>query len=698
MTGLMLGSDTHSYTAQKQKFNSTFTPQELQKDTQGFALVGMAISLLLCLSLILSVAAIQWIGSRNAHIQQVADATALAGANVVGSYATVAKISDACVLSMGLTGVLVFGAGLILSCIPGFIGMGINFIDSANKIFDARKHFAKTAVRGLQTLESILPGLITLNGFSCARENSHDKLTYTGLAIPYPLTSQSDFSSLLDEVDLETLHKQVEKLQEQTKEIEELQAEQTSAKQRAWEADCGSQGYCMRERADKLAGLSAAQNPTYPLDRWNFGVALSRSRVYYRARAAAEELLGKQGDELVRSACRKAFYEYASQQMNRSSYQELPDSTIQIDFSELPKNTDEMKQTTLYTDSLWPCSQEGDARYIHPAKNCTGMHGALTGFASLQDLDAGVVKSCPELDFSISSLGKVASASSSIDNGYEYYWRIIVEEGKKFTAASNKKAALEAEQKTVGETSQSLLAGLLDKIKAPKPILCPPGAWGCIAAVLEDKAQQIPSELTRAFIPELATGKGIAIAGAVLAPDDSTAENTVLAHFFDRLSAEDSLLGGLADGVTTLWGSILVGYGSLFETVATQAGGFLDNLDGLFSSHIGRWLKDKISGFMTETGFDSVDLRLKKPLLTNTANIFKAAGVSQSEKIRSFVQKLPDHASITDIAAGLGVELKNKLLEKEFVLAELAIPGTDISIPFKIKLRDALGGVLDGTR
>ncbi|MCI1259921.1 MAG: hypothetical protein LKG13_04520, partial [Atopobiaceae bacterium] len=92
-------------------------------DEGGYTTVAFAVALLVSIALVFSLASAEWTLTRAADVQPVADACALAGANVVGAYSTVATTLDACVLTMGLAGVLVSGVGLVVSAIPGAQGL-----------------------------------------------------------------------------------------------------------------------------------------------------------------------------------------------------------------------------------------------------------------------------------------------------------------------------------------------------------------------------------------------------------------------------------------------------------------------------------------------------------------------------------------------------------------------------------------------
>ena len=152
----------------------------------GYTTVAVAVALLVSLTLVFGVAAAGWGMARSADVQSVADAAALSGSNVVAAYSTVAQVLDACVLSMGLLGVIVFGAGMVLAAIPALQASAPAVIDAGRKILDARRDFARSASEGLERLESALPALIAANSASTVSANSRGRVGYAGLAVPFP--------------------------------------------------------------------------------------------------------------------------------------------------------------------------------------------------------------------------------------------------------------------------------------------------------------------------------------------------------------------------------------------------------------------------------------------------------------------------------------------------------------------------------
>lgn len=183
------------------------------RDDGGYTSLAVAISLLLSLSLTFSLTAGTWLQNRSADIQSVADASALAGVNVVGSYYTLATCLDALVLTMGMTGVVVMGAGLVVSATPGLSAAGAKTMQAGKEILQSRQEFATSAVSGLKSFEATLPLLIVVRSGAVVEANATDSASYVGCAIPYPAESESDFSSLDTQIETNEVESVAQELQ-----------------------------------------------------------------------------------------------------------------------------------------------------------------------------------------------------------------------------------------------------------------------------------------------------------------------------------------------------------------------------------------------------------------------------------------------------------------------------------------------------
>lgn len=660
-------------------------------DEDGFTTVAVAVSLLLCLTLVFAAASAGWVAARSSEVQRVADAAALSGQNAVAAYSTIAQVLDACVLSLGLTGIVTYGAGLVASCVPGLTAAGLELCSAGSRVLDARSRLARAAGEGLSRLETALPLLVVANSASCVAANCEEGLSYVGCAIPFPATSTSDFSALEVEVDQAGLDELSARMREASERAREARERADEALERGWRADCGSAPYCLWERASSLAGLPPASNPRFSSpDGWNFGVPLRRARSYYAARLAAERVAGRTDEELTDAACRRAFYEYALGRVRAGSWAERSDGTVAANLPSLPRNAEETRATTLYTLRSWPCTTEGGVRTLHSSLDCSGATGAAAGTAALCELDAGEVARCDACGMDVGDLGRVASASTSIDNGFEHHWSLIVEASEDHEAARAELSEAERRTRELAEEGEGAFEEAAGQLAGASPTICPPGAWGCVAVVARADGTTVPTELTRAFLSSAELPAGAAVSAAVLAPDESTAENNVLSSFFDGLSG-DSVVGGAVDGVLGLWGDLLVGYGSAYGRVAEFGGAFLDGLDGVLGGSVGAWLRDRLKDVLGEVGIEPVDMRLRKPVLTNTQDVLDQSGLEQASSVRELVARLPDSASPADFARSLGLELVEATGGTTVTVAELTVPGSDIKIPLTVDLPSLAG-------
>ena len=422
-----------------------FGIQSFVRDDGGYTTLAMAVALLVSLTLAFGTAAAQWSMARAADVQEVADAAAMAGENCVASFSTVAQALDACVLTMGLTGTVVCGAGLVVAAIPPLQAKSVAIMNVGKKVLDARQRFATSSAKGLKKLEGALPALVMANSASCVAANARDGMGYVGMAIPFPQQSKSDYSFLDDDLDGDEMVEDAEELAEASKRKEEAHQRAEEAKERAWRADNVNDPMCLQSRASTLAGLDGGLNPYYPSkDVWTFEYARVRAHNYYARRYVQEPEAGGTTDELQRSCARKQFYGYAYEMVGLMSCVDTEDA-VSMQLEVLPHNTDMIRPTRLYTDVVWPCTSEEVGVVLHCSLACPAALGPYVGNASLASVDDGSVYRCDECLMDAHAMGNVASASTNINNGFEHYWRIVVEASQEYERA--RKEEIEAEKK-----------------------------------------------------------------------------------------------------------------------------------------------------------------------------------------------------------------------------------------------------------
>ena len=659
------------------------------RDDGGYTTLAMAVALLMCLTLAFGTAAAHWTMSRSADVQEVADATAMAGANCVAAFSTVAQVLDACVLTMGLAGAVVCGAALVVAAIPYLQAKAPAIMDVGRKILEARKGFARTAAQGLKTFEEALPALIMCNSASCASANSLGGTSYVGMAVPFPQSSKSDFSFLEDGLDGKEMEKDAEELAEASARKQEAHERAQEAKTRAWRADNIDNPMCLRSRASTLAGLSGSLNPYYTsVDAWEFEYARIRARNYYLRRYTQEHFTGGSVDDLQRSAARKQFFGYAYEAVGRMSCKDTED-TCSMKLSELPHTTSGVRSTRLYNDVVWPCTIEEAGRTLHCSLSCPGATGPFDGNASLSAIDSGSALMCEQCRMDVRAMGNVADASTNIDNGFEHYWRIIVNASKDYERARKDEIAAEKDMQKAAEKGRSAFDKAMEILSADRPKLCPPGAWGCVSVVCRPSSKAVPTELTQAFLSGTQLPSGAAVSAATLAPDEATKDNTILARAFDGLRSQvPAPAAGALDlvgSVTTMWGELLVNYGAGYGKVSDAAGRFLDGVEGVLGERVASWLRGKLSSLVSGASLQPADLRLRKPVVVNSQTVLDKAGYTTAGKARELLQELP--ASSGELVGYLRSKVIEYLGSGQFTIAELPIPGLEgVSIPLTIDL------------
>ena len=664
-------------------------------DEEGSTTVAAAVAILMSLVLVFGMASTQRVSARAADVQAVADAGALAGMNVVAGYATVAQILDALVLSMGLVGMLTLAIGLVLSAIPLVDAAGPPVLRASSAVFEARAKLSRTAAQGLERLERAVPYLVAANSLAAVRANAGESGSYVGVAIPYPLEGASDFG-LLEEDDVAD---KVEEAGEKGDEIDALAAQADEARrladealERGWRSDCGGDP-SMRERAASLANLSGALNPDYPTSAgWDFGVPILRARAYYEKRIALEAPVDATPAEATRSAARAAFYRYALEQVSQSSYTENDDGSVVCDLRELPANTDDVRATALYTDAVWPCTQEEAGRTIHSYASCPGATGPAAGYASVAEEESGACAECPVCGFSVTDLGRAPAASTSIDNGFEHHWRAVVEASRDYEARRAEQAERERAAREASEQATDLFQQALERLSATRVELSPPGRYGCVCVVADPSShasRDWPAGLLggAAALPARA-----AVSGAVLARDAATSGNNVLAGFFDNLVAQGGVVGGVSsvlDAVMSAWGGLLVSYGDGYRAFAETMDSAFKGLSALGMGNVSSWLKDALEGAVELTALQPADLSVKKPVLVNSVDVMNRAGVDWYGAVRALVmavQSVDAAAGPQEVLGALGVFVESLTGSDRLTVAEFSIPGTDLTIPLELDL------------
>lgn len=671
----------------------------------AYTTLSSAVVILVVLTLLFSSTAAIWSMSRAGDTQVAADSGALAGANVVSSYHTAATVVDASILSLGLAGFATIGTGLVAILIPGAESVAGNMVDTGIEIIKTRNKFAKSASEGLQKIETALPYLIAARATQAVSAQDTDSVTYTGTALAVPRTSESDFAALEgSEISTDAIESTSKDLDYAAKELKKASEKTSKAKERAWLADCGGSDRgavgscsCMWERAKSLAKLSDIENPHYASSvTWEPQVALDRAKAYYRLRLANEAPQGSSVEMKAESAARKAFYTYASTEVNRAYVTEGGDEVTSY-IPLLPRNTDEVRATELYSDTAWPTSAIDGKMYLHYGTSCPNYKkGAPGGLASVADYDGQ--DRCNRCHFGVSSLGAVAAPSTSIENGFEYHFDRFKDALEDYVECRNKELELMRQTEDEADRAGNAFDEAIRALSGERPRIAPPGRNGVVALAVSG-AISSPDELNSSFNTAVRLGDRGAISAAVLAPDEATAQNNVLSRFFSTLKGRSGGVAGVLDGVMDVWGRLLVGYGDIQGSADELMDEMIKGLGGGNGAlgSIASWLGDTVSASVAALGLEPCDLRLRKPVLTDTANVIKSPGsdITALSNAQDELRSIP--LGVTDpkaLCEALEYQVERTISGTTFTLAEIPLPGGG-SIPLTVDvttLAGALGG------
>lgn len=676
-------------------------------EDSAYTTLSSAVVILVVLTLLFSSTAAIWSMSRAGDTQVAADSGALAGANVVSSYHTAATVVDASILSLGLAGFATIGTGLVAILIPGAEPVAGNMVDTGIEIIKTRNKFAKSASEGLQKIETALPYLIAARATQAVSAQDTDSVTYTGTALAVPRTSESDFAALKgSEISTDTIKDTSDDLERAAEELRKASEDTAKAKERAWLADCGgsdkgsvSSCSCMWERAKSLADLSGAQNPHYASSvTWEPQVALDRAKAYYRQRLANEKPLGEGPEKQADSAARKVFFAYASEEVERAYITEK-DGKVSAHIPFLPRNPDEARATELYTDACWPTSEVDKVTYLHYGTDCPNYKkGKPGGLASVADFDGH--ETCSECHFGVSSLGYVAIATTSVERGFEYHFDKFKEALEDYVECRNKELELERQTEDEADRAGNAFDQAIKELSGERPRIAPPGRNGVVAFAVSGDITS-PDQLNSSFNTAVRLGDRGAISAAVLAPDEATAQNNVLSRFFSTLKERSGGVAGVLDGVMDVWGRLLVGYGDIQGSADELMDEMIKDLGGGSGAlgSIASWLGDTVSASVAALGLEPCDLRLRKPVLTDSANVIKSpgsdiAGLSRAQdKLRSIPLGVTDPKALCE---ALEYQVERTISGTVFTLAEIPLPGGG-SVPLTVDVATLVGALGGGS-
>lgn len=691
-----------------------FSKKSILWDNDGFSTIGVALALLITISLIFTTARVYEIQTMSAEIQEVADAAALAAENVVAELYIVALVGDALVLSLSLGSLATMGVGIVAACNPVTASISKPLINASKSLEKARNTFSDSLKGSLNKLQDLLPFVAAVKAQEVMKANSKEGYSnYQGVAIlcPWEGEQQEKVSYVASNEASQLTDNSIEEVQALAEKAEEAALETRMAKEKAFLHDSGSrEDYCLYERAASLALLSGLDNPYFSsVETWSFSASLERAQAYYHARYQQEAPLGGSNEEQANSALRKIFYSYACKTLDRGYVHETQNS-FDAYFPLLPKNTSEMRQTSLYTDPLYPRGLAEGKYMAHVWSGCSQYQKQTpSGLVSLGEMESGGYSTCPVCELSASSLGKIAAATSSVESGFEYHYRIVAQAAEEY-----EKAFKELSPLTDGV--KRLTNGLFEKLKAAfeeaaqyRISLAPPGRYGAVVLVA-NVISSSQSIFVSSFVNNHdSLGVRAAISSATLVSESSEEGRTLIDSFLSNYLDEQSVVAlGPGQLAFEIWSGLLEGYTKGHDGLIDTVANVLDSLPLANESGLGQWASSSLKALIRDIGLEPADLRAPKAVLVNSAHVLAADKSSFSAKILSLKRAVISSSSVDTsffgTALGLAEVYVSDSIEgvsSDFEIATIELFDGAVSIPLTISLpgfvqEDLLGFVRDG--
>lgn len=650
--------------------NANNHAKDVFSDEHGFTTTSMVLSLLIALALVFTGAQVYRINSAAAEVQDIADAAAMAAENQVANFMTIARFCDATILTLSLTGLTACALGIAALCTPVTAAASKTLIKAGKEILEARNKFADKAASVLNKLQEALPFFATASAAAVASANNVDShgSRYIAVAILAPAKGERIDVSLGDKAEslMDEVERDADDIREKAKRAEEAAQRANRSKERAFMRDCGDNpSYCMYERADHLVGLAGSRNPLYSsIDTWTFAVALNRAKAYYRARLNAEGPANGSLAEQARSALRARFYRYALKETRRGYVHETEDS-FEAYFPHLPNNTSEMRHTSLYTDSVYPITEnESGSLTMHAWPGCPEAVATLAR-GSIAQMESGGFETCATCSFTAASMGKVAAASTSIPNGFEYHYEAVADEALIYEKARHDADVPKSQVK-------SAVSGLFEKLveaakeaagKRIKPE--PPGRFGAVAFVVNIGLTPAAGPFASGFVSSSGSlGPRAAVSAATLVDEGSDEGKTALNSMLDNLKGE-GVVAGAASIVLDAWSFLLKAYSDGQNALTRGIEEGLGSLPLIGESGLGSWVSDKLSEVIETVGLQPAEITSLKPVLVNSAHVALADESALSNRLVSAKQLAITHPLMsTDLFSSILSDAERTAIER----------------------------------
>ena len=278
-----------------------------------------------------------------------------------------------------------------------------------------------------------------------------------------------------------------------------------------------------------------------------------------------------------------------------------------------------MKATRLYTDPVFPLGKDASgATTLHVWGGCPNASPSM-GTASIAQMEAGNYPVCDVCRFTASSLGRVAAASSSISNGFEYHYSAVARAAADYTAARAKQdeAAREVKGKAGGLLEKCKEA--LSEIGGMRIDAKPPGYKGGHLDGREPCCGACGYRVREPFVEGSSSlGARAAVSGATLLEEESEEGRTVVSSLLDGLAEDGGAAVGAARFALDVWSLALRAYCDGQEAIDNAICHSLDSLPLASASGLGVWAAGRLANIVEAAGFAPAKLDALKPVLVST--------------------------------------------------------------------------------
>lgn len=682
------------------------TIDRMFRDEEGITTTAMAVAIMVSLALIFSGAQVYKTTSAAAEVQEVADACALAAESEVAEFMVCVKVCDATVLSLSLLAGTTFGLGVVCACVPPLKGVSDSLMKIGNKALKAREDFAKKAVSGLNKLQSLLPFLAAASAAAVANANNSGAMEsdYAGCAFLLPQKGKKiEIGTIADlEESANNITNEIKDIQKKANEAEEAAKKAQEAKDEAFKLDCGNApGYCQYERAGRFSWMPVSDNPYYSnVDAWSFSVAFERAKSYYAYREGREEEPSGSTREKASYYVRMKFYSYAYEKLETEGYVYENGVSFNANFPALYKNTAEFRQTPLYTGASFPVSySEGEAKGVMHAWSGCPAASNVSSYDCVAALDSNIYTGCDVCNFSVESLGNVASASTNISNGFEYHYDRIRQAAEKYQEAVSEVEPLTDELEDIVNPLLESLSDALKAIGGSRISAEPCGNLGCIAIAVNKADKSADTGFENLFVRNAGTlGTRVAVSGAALLEDASDDSSNVISSLLDGVSEEGGAAVGGARIALDCWSGLLTAYEKGQESLEKAISNAISSLTLGTLTGIGDWAASTLKGVISDVGLEPANLNALKPAILNTGHIVSKStdtfAVNYSKVRSSALSRSSDSGGLfPGISSWLSEKIQNQP-EADITIAEIEFPVGGVTIPIKIALPGSITSVV----